>query len=282
LEHVGFGIAKNETQPIIQWDNNQKILTLRSTLNNTRKETIGWILVDCTTAGGCTTITSSLPENNKTYYVYFIDAIDKSSQGKGTLAVDTNGNLISITAPAGGSGKYVGFPITKEIYDDIANGCDTGFCNIVRYALSQSNLPVKCNVNTFNLIRRVGVEALNNTGGDPILNCVAEYTVTFDSDINENGLLENNELNLTYPAQDKDSTGIDNNEIRKQLKRINFYILIQEGRIDPDFNFTNIRRCTTINGAVCINGIDVDLKLPSGYEHYRWKVIKISVKPMDL
>ncbi|WP_457643927.1 PilW family protein [Persephonella sp.] len=276
LEHVGYGISSNETAPILEWNPDDKILTLRSTLNNTRKETIGWFMVDCSAT--CTVISRSFPEPDRSYYVFYIDAIDKTAKGTGKVNIDMNGNVsFTTTPPAGGSGRLIGFPITEEVYNGTANGCETGYCNIVKYALSSANLLDKCNPNTYNLLRRVGAEALNNTGGDPILNCVADYTVTFDLDTNNDGAIDT--VGSTVPALDTDGDGIDNTEIRNQLKRINFYLLIQEGGYQRDFNFTNVVSC---GGNTCINGIDVDLVLPVDYQHYNWKVVKLSVKPMDL
>ncbi|WP_457643465.1 PilW family protein [Persephonella sp.] len=278
LEHIGYGISSDETALITEWDSTNKELTLRSTLNNTREETIGWILIDCSGGGGCTAVSKSLPAVDRDYYVFYIDAIDKISKGKGEISIDTGGNIsFKTTSPTGGSERFIGFPITQEVYDDTANGCNTGYCNIIDYALSNSNLIDRCNPNTYNLLRRVGEEAINNTGGEPLLNCVADYTVTFDLDTDNDGTIDT--YGYTLPATDTDGDGIDNDEIRNQLKRINFYILIQEGRKQNDFTFTNVVSC---GGGTCINGIDVDLVLPADYQNYNWKVIKISVKPMDL
>jgi len=293
LEHIGYGIAKDETSLIINWDLNNKTLTLRSTINNTRQETLGWFYIDCTGLAGCNVNISSLPEKGQSYYVYYIDT------------------------PTGGSGKYIGFPITEKVYDNTANGCNVGYCNIVQYntangcnvgycnivqyALSNINLPNYCNVNTYNLLRRVGTEAINGNGGNPLFNCVADYTVTFDLDTDGNGGVDQygyslpavdknggvDQYGYSLPAVDKNGdgidndeiSGIDNDEIRTQLKRINFYILIQEGIRNPKHNFSNVRSC---GANTCINGIDVDLVLPDNYQPYSWKVLKISVKPMDL
>jgi len=277
LEHIGYGIAKDETSLIINWDLNNKTLTLRSTINNTRQETLGWFYIDCTGLAGCNVNISSLPEKGQSYYVYYIDAIDKMSRGKGTVNVDQYGAFSFGGTPTGGSGKYIGFPITEKVYDNTANGCNVGYCNIVQYALSNINLPNYCNVNTYNLLRRVGTEAINGNGGNPLFNCVADYTVTFDLDTDGNGGVD--QYGYSLPAVDKNGDGIDNDEIRTQLKRINFYILIQEGIRNPKHNFSNVRSC---GANTCINGIDVDLVLPDNYQPYSWKVLKISVKPMDL
>ncbi|WP_293447492.1 prepilin-type N-terminal cleavage/methylation domain-containing protein [Persephonella sp.] len=277
LEHIGYGIAEDETSLIINWNSNNKTLTLRSTINNTRKETLGWFYVDCTGGTGCNATISSLPVKGQSYYVCFMDAIDKMSRGKGIVNVDQSGGLSFSSTPSGGSGKYIGFPVTEEVYNNIANGCNVGYCNIVQFALSNSNLPNYCNVNTYNLLRRVGAQAINESGGNPLINCVADYTVTFDLDTDGDGTVDQHGYSL--PAVDKNGNGIDNDEIRTQLKRINFYILIQEGLKNPKYNFSNVKSC---GADICINGIDVDLVLPDNYQYYNWKAIKISAKPMDL
>ena len=281
LTHVGYGIAKDETSPIIEWDIGNKILTLRATLNNTRQETLGWILVDC--SAGCEIVSNSLPLTNRTYYIFFTDVTSRNSVDSGTLNVDdagivTNieiGNRINIIP---NSYRLLGFPITQEVYTGTANSCDAGYCNMVKYDKTFSNLPNRCNPNTYKLIRRTGLDAINNLGGDTVIACVADHLVTFDIDSNGDGEIDMRGYSL--PAVDTDGNGvIDNYEIRKQLKRMNFYILYQEGVRDLKFKFTNTVSC---GGNQCIGGIDADLVLPPDYINYRWKAIKISVKPMDL
>jgi type IV pilus assembly protein PilW len=254
LEHIGYGIASNETSPIVQWDENNKTLVLRSTLNNTNTSTRGYLILQC--QDGSYTVKLDSREDKTNNNVSILKISDKSFVASG----DFTGMSCS------GNDLYIALPISNT-----SNSCSVGYCTQITYKLSSSNLIDRCNVNTYNLIRKVGT---GNTGGEPVLNCVSDWTVKFDVDTDGNSKIDATEENQdTLPAA--------NSDIRTKLKRINVYLLVQEGRYDPDFTFTNTVSCAS-GGGKCVSKYSIELKLPAGYEHYRWKFLKISVKPMDL
>jgi type IV pilus assembly protein PilW len=246
LEHAGLGIGVDQPDLPIQWDGS--VLTILSTLNNSNKSTYGWILVNCSTG--------SWPSD-------FVDNRETSNTNLVFLNASTRefvANLSSLTCP--GSGVYLGFPVQNSVASGSANACSSQWCNIITYSLSSNQNISTCNPNTKNLVRKTGSGALNNGTGTPILSCVADFQVRFDLDTNGDNIADT--LNT-------DTLPNTPNQLREQLKRINVYILMQEGKYDSKFNFTGN---TTIDG--------ITLNLPADYIHYRWKVIKISVKPMDL
>ena len=180
--------------------------------------------------------------------------IDNSAE---VVFLDSNKNFIS-------TGNLTSCPANKILlafpYDkNVSNGCSVQYCNKIEYKLSQNQNLSQCNPNTKNLLRAVG-----NSSGTPILTCVADFKVTFDYDSNGDGKISAGERNQTFS-----SFSCLFNDCKK-LGGINVYLLVQEGRKDVNYRFTG---STTIDG--------ISLSLPSGYEHYRWKVIKISVKPME-
>lgn len=274
LEHVGYGIPNDETSKIIDWDSSNKELTLKSTLNNTNSVTRGYLLAKC--VGGTLEVTYDGREDTSATYVSVIDADTKNFFAKGEIQtsgssktignlVDLNGNSVSCTIDK----VYIAYPVRQNVYDGTANGCTDSLCEEISYTLSQYNLIDRCNANTSNLIRKIGPSA---TSGEPVLNCVADWKVTFDIDTNGDGVIGTGEFDQSSPPS-------SNGDIRSRLKAINIYILVQEGRYDPNYTYTQVVSCGS-DKCVSLNG--QQLKLPTGYEHYRWKPLMIKVKPMDL
>ncbi len=247
LEHAGLGIGIDQPDLPVEWDGST--LTIRSTLNNTSKKTYGWIMVDCS-SGSWPTDYLDNRDNKTNSNIVFLNASSKYFVS----------NMTSLTCP--GSEIYLGFPVQDSVANGTGNGCSTQWCNIIAYSLSSSQNISTCNKNTKNLLRRTGSNALNNINGNPILTCVADFQVRFDLDTDGDNIVDVQNTNTLPTTPD---------QLRAQLKRVIVYILMQEGKYDPKFNFS---------GNTVIDGIT--LNLPSNYQHYRWKVIKISVKPMDL
>ncbi len=263
LEHIGYGIPKEETKKLIEWDGSK--LILRSTLNNTNKSTLGYLVGKCTSSQ--INITYDGREDKTNNYVTILQD-DKSFFDKGTIS----SNIINSSKSCTSGNIYIAFPVRKKVYNGSSNDCQKGLCERITYSLTDSNLPDRCNVNTKKLIRRVG---RGNTGGETVLSCIADWKITFDIDKNSDGKIDSSEENL-----DDYSLLSDNTTIRKKLKLINVYMLVQEGRYDPNFEYSNnIKNCGSDK---CVSIDNIELKLPTDYNHYRWKVLKISVKPMDL
>ena len=270
LEHVGYGIPNNETSSLISWNTSSKSLTLRSTLNNTNAFTRGYLLLKC--SSGSLNIRYDGREDTSTSnkFVSILNATTRNFFDKGEIGT---GLVSPKTASCSNNQIYIAYPVRKVVYDNTSNGCSVGYCEQITYELSNSDLISRCNPNTSNLIRRVGT---STSGGEPILNCVADWTLTFDIDDNGNGIIEASEQNKTDLH-----TLTSNADIRSKLKAINVYILVQEGRYDPDFTYNQAVNCSSSSGK-CVNVNGVLLGLPSGFEHYRWKPLMIKVKPMDL
>ncbi|GAB6071803.1 hypothetical protein JCM14244_01800 [Venenivibrio stagnispumantis] len=256
LEHIGYGIPKDENNLIIEWkddpDKTKRSLTLRMTLNNTNQKTRGYLISQCNSSNKLN-ITYDGREDKSNNYVVLIKAEDRSF-------VDKAADISNISCES--DKVYIAFPIRDEVYNGTSNACSVSYCEKITYKLSEEtnknneDSVKRCNPNTYNLIRRVGT---SNTGGKPVLNCVADWTVTFDT--------TDNDLST-------------NDKIRTNLKAINVYILVQEGKYDREYTF---KPDTSDNsGSYMLTDDGQALKLPQDYQHYRWKVLKIKVKPMDL
>ncbi len=250
LEHVGYGIGKPLTLSsdylILESINDGKDLLIRSTMNNTNNATIGWVL--CNNNAGSDPIHSELeiPNDN----LVFVD-------NEGFVAGFVNDGL----CPS--DGILVGFP-----FDPASTGCG-GTCSEIVYYLSSTNLPSHCHPQTYNLLRKVD----SSTGGNPLLSCVSDFKFTIDLDTDDDNVVDitDQPVDNTIPA----------NDLRLQLKRINVYMLIQEGGFNPDYEFKNYSSDSEGN-FISINGIKLYLPSSPDFKYYRWKVIKISVKPMSI
>jgi len=248
VEHAGYGISTDETSPIIAWSGSSRTLTVRSTVNSANENTIGWALIDCSGAGSAPSkISGDTLSNNQT--VVFL-----------TLSKSFKSNGLYGQCPD--SGKFLVFPYDSSV----SNGCSQQYCNSIAFRLSSSQNLKTCNPNTRNLLRVVG-----NGNGMPVLNCVADFQVRFDYDSNGDGKIDNSERNLNLSSFTGTNCSGTNDCLRKNLKRVSVYILVQEGKFDRSYSFT---------GSTSVD--NVTLSLPQDYTHYRWKVVKLSVKPMNL
>lgn len=255
LEHTGFGIARNTTAKPIEWTEAIRQLILRSTLNNTNQNTLGWHMVNCTSA------------------VVSLSSQEVASGGSGLatniVLLDQDKNFVSNTTYASNCPDvkpYLAYP-----HDNTAanNGCGAAlggaageqFCNRVAYELTATTLDT-CAAGTRTLTRKVGAAA----SGDPILNCVADIIVRFDLDTTADGAIDTDDATI-LPAT--------TSAIIDQVQNIDVFILLQIGQRDPEFTF---------------NG-DLTTGLPAGvtfttagiadFNKYRWKILKLSGKPMS-
>ena len=241
IEHMGYGIASDETSPIVEWDANGKRLTIRSTINNTNRNTRDYVILRCNS--GSLEFVKAGCRLEPGWYV-LINTRTKTYEGD--VKLNAEGEVISGNSTCSGKDVYVAFPIRDEVQSGVANACSVGKCERIQYYLSSASLIPRCNSHTYNLVRKIG-----NGTGEPVINCVADWDVMFD--------------NVTFPA--------GNQKIRSRLRLVRVYILVQEGKKDWNFKYLG-------NRTVVVD--DVVLSLPEDYEHYRWRLIKLLVKPMNL
>ena len=255
LEHLGYGIGKNPSgsdYKIYDFNNTKNIpdspyLLIKTTLNNSNDNTIGWRI--CRDGRAIKTELEGSNDN----FVY----IDDTGYIK---YLTTSGDC-----PSGNLVVYVGYPFDSNSIDCEYGG--TNFCSVIKYYLSNTNLPKNCNPNTYNLLRKV-----NNGTGQPLLSCIADIRFTVDMDTNKDGKIDlfNVDDISSYTAS----------ELREYTKKMNVYILYQEATpSDPNYKFTNYQTDSSGN-YIEIDGIK--LYLPSNFEKYKWKAIKVSVKPLSI
>lgn len=142
-----------------------------------------------------------------------------------------------------------------------------------------------------------GVAATNNTGvlvkslinqadgvrgaGVPLLDCVADMQVFFRLDRNGDGTAEEDTDVLTSAT----GTALTAQQIRQQLKEVIVYILAHEGQKDTTFTYLcTPPACNANKIAVGEPGLEnnYDMTLITEWQHYRWKIYRIVVKPNNL
>ncbi len=291
IEHAGVGIPRDEAPSAapallpVAWTEGPtpptagtSILDLRSTMINTNQTTMGWGMLDCTGAAAGGAITAA------TYIVNLKDTPGLQSM----VLLDDYEQFETLTA--GGSyncpatpGYYTAYP-----YDPTStNNCNMGWCTRTRYSLSAAHgaptSPAACAQGTFNLLRAVG-----NGAGDPIVNCVADFRVRFDLDNSTNGMIDATEANalpavpdplaappvivrtapLTPIVRLPERAGY----LMDRVRNMEVLLLVQVGQKDDRLNTSPN---TTVAGtALSLAGVTAPTS-------YRWKILKISGKPMS-
>ncbi|MEF3254682.1 MAG: hypothetical protein K6348_03835, partial [Deferribacterales bacterium] len=139
----------------------------------------------------------------------------------------------------------------------------TGDYETIDYQLG-GTIPSRCNPSTKNLLR-------NNL---PIFNCVKGFKVYFGADTDNNGTVDSYYDNLSVTAFDN-VTKIYNN-----LHTITFYILTHDGGIDRNFNYGS-NTVVYSDNEVGLN-ISFSLNGVTDYNNYRWKIIKVSSKAINI
>lgn len=255
LEHLGFGIARDTANFPVEWVEGatpaDRRLTLRSTLNNTNADTIGWFLYDCTTAGS-----------------YAARQIAGGGTGlNNTIVVlDQNRNFVENNNRASGSCPaplqvYTGYPYDGTILDGCGGSAQV--CTQITYRLSGTQLLNTCAPGTRNLLRAVGADP----GGNPVLNCVADFKVRFDLDDDENGTVEIDNT-AVLPGNTAD--------IIDRLRNVDVYILMQVG-----LRRKEVTAVAGFTGTTTLDGVTFDTSGITNFNNYQWKTLKLSGKPMS-
>ena len=160
--------------------------------------------------------------------------------------------------------------------------------NRVDYFLEYtSNLPDKCSPNSY-ILYRATINHNTSSGTvdgrrskEPILDCVRDFQVAFGIDPNEDGQIDRWSDQLTISATslvDINSNGsLDAEDIRRQVREVRVFILYQEGqRSDEVISTSTITLGDGQTGTL-------STFTPAGEDqHYRWKVLKVTVRPLNL
>jgi prepilin-type N-terminal cleavage/methylation domain-containing protein len=143
--------------------------------------------------------------------------------------------------------------------------------NRADYFIDTTAVPERCAPDTGVIVKAVMSHSDGNLSDNQfsILECVADMQVIFRLDTNNDDAIDSGLDELV---------GMDAPDIREQVKEVRMYILTHEGRMDPDY--------THENGTFTVGefglGRDFDLTTIPGWEHYRWRLHTLAVRPENL
>ena len=154
------------------------------------------------------------------------------------------------------------------------------------------NLPGRCAPGTGVLHKGVVNHADGSLAYIPLLDCVADMEVAYGWNIAFNGSYDgqiesySNADASTVPNGDATTVQgylADPAQLRQGLKMIKVYILAQEGI--KDLTYTNNQQLMDV-GDLITDGfrkqIDLKASIGSDWQHYRWKLYRIVVRPKNL
>lgn len=261
VEHAGYGISIKEPKLPIQFgkdSNGNPVLTIRSTYVVTNRSTKGWAILNCSSAGASSVPVSyselPLPSN----YAVVMDLSETVVSPYGNIGKNGQG----YTCPK--QGYFLAYPVPKNLN---ANDriCSNQICAQIDYYLSTSSAVNPVCKDMPALMRRVSWKR-NLSSGQPFLGCVADFQIRVDWD--------NRKYVNPYDASDPDYSAIQNatfEDLKDKLKMVHIYLLVREGGKDPNYVFTGSTRVD-----------NVELHLPPNYQHYHWKIVKLSIEPINI
>ena len=188
---------------------------------------------------------------------------------------DTDPSYYGLPIPPGiESVNYLIYGIKKN--NDIAAPF-----NRIDYALYDEQTPSNiCAQGTHTLGR---ILFNNNTNGtitkSPFLRCVADFQVWFGIDVNNSGKITWTQNPTSYSALEIRDTN--------QIKKVIIFILVQNGKVDKNYTFPK----SSIFVGDDKLGIGRTFKFNehgfyqtglNSYKHYRWKLLELVIKPINL
>ncbi len=155
---------------------------------------------------------------------------------------------------------------------------------IVQYRLGGASfdMPQICSGGTRSLER---VEISHGESVEPVLTCVRDFQVAFGLDTDRNGTIDTWD---PVGAGKFQASEYDNQSLKKRLKLVRVYILVQSGNRDPDYMYSNPddtenpnRICVGEFGAgVCSPGRFITLT--NDQRKYKWRLISLNITPRNL
>jgi prepilin-type N-terminal cleavage/methylation domain-containing protein len=152
---------------------------------------------------------------------------------------------------------------------------------IVQYRLggSPADMPGICSKGTRSLER---AEMSDGESIEPLLSCVRDFQVSFGLDTDDDGTIDTWDPINTGNFQ---TGAYDLKILRRRLKQVRVYILVQAGNRDPDYMYSNPdnpAKPNTIRVGEIILGTGRDITLTTDQRRYRWRVMTISVTPRNV
>lgn len=183
-------------------------------------------------------------------------------------------------APQERTGSYLVYGVAKK--DDGGAWLDFPFNRSDYYISRRSDISPMCNQGTGTLYK-AAMDQHGSYTKYPLLDCVGDMQVVFYTDTNGDGTIDYHPDLRDYELEAKN--------LREQLKEIRVYVLAQQGRKDPNYQFPE-----QYEGRAILVG-DPELDSDRGHvwsaqamsatfgtdwRNYHWQLYTIVVKPKNL
>lgn len=143
----------------------------------------------------------------------------------------------------------------------------------VRYYLDDgASNPSNCAPDTFRLLRAESTASATPTSNDPLLACVLDFQVAFGLDTNGDGVIDD------WDNCGKAAASLSASDLRKNLKQVRAYILIQSGNREIGYTYPS----ATVRVGDASLGTGRDVILTAEQRNYRWRVMTLNVTPRNM
>lgn len=165
---------------------------------------------------------------------------------------------------------------TRYLYGISGNATIRAPFNRADYYISTARVPRNCASGTGVLVKAVMQQTDGKLGPDmPLIDCVADFQVVYGLDTTDNG-----EVDLW--RDDADITGMSVDQQYERIRAVTAYILTHDGGKDPRYEYPN----TTVYVGNGVQGRNFDLTTLPGiggnWKFYRWRLLQITVQPLNL
>ena len=143
----------------------------------------------------------------------------------------------------------------------------------VAYSLSNANLPTNCEANTMSLVRAETWTAVAGAP-NPLLTCVLDFQVAFGLDTVDD---ESRQIDL-WDNGGVIAQGYDAATLRKRIKQIRTYLLVQVSNRDANYTFP----VNTVRVGESLLATGRDVPLSAEQRKYKWKVINLTMTPRNI
>ena len=178
--------------------------------------------------------------------------------------MDTDKKLIQYTStsfPDPGAGNvYFAF--------GLSSGTPRMPFNRVDYHLESKGVPARCCSGTYELYRSEIDQGTGSRDDQPILDCVKDFQVAFGLDTDGDGLVDSWASSVPSSAS----------SVRNQVKQVRVFAAYQEGQFDRGYT----HNAGTITLGDNNTGNLSSFILQGDEVHYRWKVLRLVVNPINL
>lgn len=292
LATAGYGIADSysaitgstiSSVSVVATDGNPDTLTLRGTaLGREARASQAWSYV-----------TTGTPTAEANYYagpdsrenlrtndriVYMEPATKSLLALSGTAVNGTTGKSWLFTYPPSGTNP-IPVPLNQGVlvYGLASSGSASTPYYTVQYTVGGTPMSF-CAPSSTPGVRIGNLQRSEDGTANPLFSCVLDFQVAFGLDnVNEDGLID------CWDDGGVEAAAYTAETLRKRLKQLKAYVLVQQGNVDRDFTSDDTIVVGDSTLTTCDGGfVGRTVTFTAEQKNYRWKVIALSVTPRNI